>query len=132
MRRTKYVTITSMRISLIAYHICLHNYCHSLRPYSTIKSRDFYLYARDWWKSYQEISSLHASRSGIRIFAEDETGTHRSVCTFVSSVRTGRLIDSPRHAARFVALLPFERRQGVGGRRMEGWQSWHAFLARGR
>jgi len=56
-------------------------------------SRDFYLYARDWWKSYQEISSLHATRSGIKIFAEDETGTHRSVCTFVEAVRTGRLID---------------------------------------
>jgi len=34
------------------------------------------------------------------ILAEDETGTHRSVCTFVEGVRTGRLIDSPRHAAR--------------------------------
>ena len=64
------------------------------------RSRDFYLYARDWWKSYQEISSLHASRNGVKIFAEDETGTHRSVCTFVEGVRTGRLIDSPRHAAR--------------------------------
>ena len=33
---------------------------------------------------------------------------------------------------RFVALIPFERRAGVGGRRIESWQSWHAFLARGR
>ena len=47
-------------------------------------------------------------------------------------MKSGRLIDSPRHAARFVSLIPFERRSGVGGRRVDSWQSWHGFLSRGR
>ncbi|GMH98563.1 hypothetical protein TrVE_jg8441 [Triparma verrucosa] len=95
-------------------------------------ARDFYLYARDWWRSFQEISNEHAIREGVRIFAEDEQGTNRCVCTYVSPVKSGRLIDSPRHAARFVSLIPFERRSGVGGRRVDSWQSWHGFLSRGR
>jgi centrosomal protein CEP76 len=95
-------------------------------------ARDFYLYARDWWRAFQEISPIHAARSGVRNFAEDEVGTNRAVCSYVDPVRCGRLIDSPRHAARFVSLLPFERQAGVGGRRIDSWQSWHAFLSRGR
>ncbi|GMI19107.1 hypothetical protein TeGR_g13034, partial [Tetraparma gracilis] len=95
-------------------------------------ARDFYLYAKDWWRAFQELSPLHATRPGVRIFASDETGTNRSACTYVRPASAGRLVDSPRHAARFVSLLPFERRSGVGGRRVEQWQSWHALLARGR
>ena len=95
-------------------------------------ARNFYLYAVDWWRQFQEISDAHATREGVRIFAEDEQGTNRCVSTFVSPVKVGRLIDSPRHAARFVSLIPFERRSSVGGRRVETWQSWHAFLCKGR
>ena len=54
------------------------------------------------------------------------------MCTYVSPVRAGRLVDSPRHAARFVSLIPFERRAGVCGRRVDSWQSWHSFLSKGR
>jgi len=82
-------------------------------------ARDFYMYAKDWWRGFQEISPIHSNRSGVRIFAEDEIGTNRCVCTYVSPVKVGRLIDSPRHAARFVSLIPFERRSGVGGRRVD-------------
>ncbi|GMH46383.1 hypothetical protein TrRE_jg9568, partial [Triparma retinervis] len=98
----------------------------------TENARNFYLYAVDWWRQYQEISPSHARRQGVRIFAPDESGVSRCVCSYVSPVRAGRMVDSPRHAARFVSLIPFERRAGVGGRRVDTWQSWHTFLAKCR
>ena len=39
----------------------------------------------------------------------------RPVCTFVRVLRAGRLLDTPRHAARFVSLLPRARSEAVGG-----------------
>jgi centrosomal protein CEP76 len=86
----------------------------------------------DWWRQYQEISPAHAKRQGVRIFAPDESGVSRCVCSYVKPVRAGRMVDSPRHAARFVSLIPFERRAGVGGRRVDTWQSWHTFLSKCR
>ncbi|CAM9785873.1 unnamed protein product [Phaeothamnion confervicola] len=94
-------------------------------------ARDFYLYARAFWEQFTEISPVHRGRA-ITIFGVDERGQHRCVTTFVRPARAPRWLDSPRHAARFVSLLPFERRLGVGGRRLETWHSPHAFLARGR
>ena len=46
----------------------------------------------------------------VRLFALDETsGAQRFVCSFLSPLRAGRLLPSPRHAARFVSLIPMER-----------------------
>ena len=85
-------------------------------------ARAFYLYARKWWQDYTAISSRCAGRS-VRLFARDEAGETRCVCTFVSPLAAGRALDSPRHAARFVALLPIERDDSVGGARAETWAS---------
>jgi centrosomal protein CEP76 len=41
-----------------------------------------------------------------------------------------RLIDSPFHAARFVSLIPFQRKEAPGGQKVEIWHSIHSFLAR--
>lgn len=34
---------------------------------------------------------------------------------YLQPMRAGRLLDSPRHAARFVSLLPFEKDEALGG-----------------
>ncbi len=33
----------------------------------------------------------------------------RSVCTYLRPLHSGRLLDTPRHAARFVSLIPLEQ-----------------------
>lgn len=92
-------------------------------------ARSFYLYARRWWQEFTSIDPLLSQRR-VSLFAADEAGAHRSVCSFVSPIDGGRLLASPQHAARFVALFPFERSIGVGGKRNDAWTSLHAFLAR--
>ena len=92
-------------------------------------ARDFYLHARKWWNEFTSISPQCASRP-VRLFARDEAGETRCVCAFVSPLRAGRSLDSPRHAARFVALLPLERASSVGGARAEAWACPFAFVAR--
>ena len=68
----------------------------------------------------------------VKIFAADEGGQHHCVCSFVRPLRSGRLLETPRHAARFVSLIPLERLLTVGGARCEAWQQPLAFVARGR
>lgn len=51
------------------------------------------------------------------MFATNEQGADLPVCTYVQVMRAGRLLDSPRHAARFVSLLPFERDDTLGAGR---------------
>ena len=41
---------------------------------------------------------------------------------------TGRLIDTPREAARFVSLLACEKIAGVGSGKVEQWADPHTFL----
>lgn len=36
----------------------------------------------------------------VKIFAEDERGQHRCVCSFLQPYRRGRMLPTPRHAAR--------------------------------
>jgi centrosomal protein CEP76 len=94
--------------------------------------RQFYQYARAWWTQFSGAGPAHKERP-VKIFALSEHGEHRSVCSFVCPLRPGRcLLDTPRHAARFVSLLPFERAAAVGGGRLEVWHSAHTLLARGR
>lgn len=65
----------------------------------------------------------------VKIYAETEHGRQRSVCCLVRPMRSGRLLDSPRHAARFVSLLPLRRLEGIGETRREVWMSTHTFLS---
>nr|XP_032826957.1 centrosomal protein of 76 kDa [Petromyzon marinus] len=96
------------------------------------KERLFLVYAKQWWREYLQIRPEHNSRL-VKIFAQDENGTNRPVCAYVRLLRAGRLLDSPRQAARFVSLLGYERAQAVGGgARHEMWSSAFAFLCRGK
>ncbi|CAM9178960.1 unnamed protein product [Ectocarpus fasciculatus] len=95
--------------------------------------RDFYLYANAWWKGFSSTSKVLSKRS-VKIFAEDERGQHRCVCSFIEPYRQGRMLPTPRHAARFVSLLPFRPRSAVGEQppaTQRAWNSPHAFLAAG-
>ena len=63
------------------------------------RERLFLVYTKQWWREYLEIRASHSQRL-VKIFAGDERGISRPVCSYVHPLRAGRLLDSPRHAAR--------------------------------
>ena len=77
------------------------------------KERLFLVYAKQWWKEFLQLRPEHSQRL-VKIFAADEAGDSQLVCRYVCPLRAGRLLDSPRHAARFVSLIPFEKTGCVG------------------
>ena len=95
------------------------------------RERLFLVYAKQWWREFLQIRASHSNRL-VKIFAQDECGTNRPVCSFVSPLRAGRLLDSPRQVARFVSLLGYEHSPSVGGGKVEMWSSLHAFLCKGK
>lgn len=106
---------------------------HSLERQRTAeKERLFLVYAKQWWQEFLEIRPAHQSKL-VKIFAQDENGVNRPVCSYVRVLRAGRLLESPRQAARFVSLLAQERAPVVGGGvRQEQWCSMMAFLCRNK
>ena len=55
------------------------------------------------------------------------------MCSYVRVLRAGRLLESPRQAARFVSLLADEKAPLVGGgAKQEQWCSLLAFVCRGK
>lgn len=96
------------------------------------QERLFIVYTKQWWKEYLSIREIHQDRL-VKIFAQDENATNRPVCSFVKPLRAGRLLDSPREAARFVSLIHQEQEPTLGGGgRAEQWTSMHAFLCRNK
>ena len=92
--------------------------------------RLFLVYAKQWWKEYLQIRASHSQRL-VKIFAPDERGISHPVCCYVTPLRAGRLLDTPRHAARFVSLIPYEKRSSVGssGGTCDSWVRAHSFIA---
>lgn len=101
------------------------------RQQAAERERLFLVYSKQWWKEYLQIRTDH-SRRMVKIFAQDEMGRSRSVCSFVRPLRAGRLLDGPRHAARFVSLIPFKKAStsvGAGhGGCGEVWRSLFTLL----
>ncbi|XP_065828302.1 centrosomal protein of 76 kDa-like isoform X2 [Oscarella lobularis] len=98
---------------------------------SAEQQRLFFAYAKQWWREYLQCRPAHASRL-VKVFAQDETGRSRLVCSFLTPLVGGRLIESPRAAARFVSLIEYERTPTVGGdSKPELWASMGAFLSKG-
>ncbi|XP_023185960.1 centrosomal protein of 76 kDa isoform X1 [Xiphophorus maculatus] len=96
------------------------------------KERLFLVYAKQWWREFLEIRPSHQSKL-VKIFAQDENGVNRPVCSYVRVLRAGRLLENPRQAARFVSLLTHERAPVVGGGgKQEQWCTLMAFLCRGK
>ncbi|KAL2083856.1 hypothetical protein ACEWY4_019374 [Coilia grayii] len=96
------------------------------------KDRLFLVYAKQWWREFLDIRPSHQNRL-VKIFAQDENGMNRPVCSYVRVLRGGRLLESPHQAARFVSLLAQERVPGVGsGSYHEQWSTAMAFLCRNK
>lgn len=102
------------------------------RQQSAERERLFLVYSKQWWKEFLQIRAEHGQRM-VKIFAQDEVGRSRSVCSFVRPLRAGRLLDGPRHAARFVSVIPFERSSSSVGAGRGGcgevWSSLHTLLS---
>jgi len=119
--------------------------------------RAFFAVARGWWRDYTEATALTLSSSSpslspsssgkgrpVTLFAVDEAdGGRKLCCCFLSPLRAGRLLPSPRHALRFVSLLPAFNDAGDGagngaggdlrsatGRGGALWPSLHLLAAR--
>ncbi|XP_062501209.1 centrosomal protein of 76 kDa-like isoform X2 [Corticium candelabrum] len=96
------------------------------------RERLFLVYAKQWWKEYLQVRPSHAHRL-VKIFAQDENGINRPVCSYLSPLLAGRLLDNARQAARFVSLFGYERAPTVGGgAKTEQWCSMHAYLSKGK
>ncbi|KAE8598300.1 hypothetical protein XENTR_v10016791 [Xenopus tropicalis] len=96
------------------------------------KERLFLVYAKQWWREYLQIRPSHNSRL-VKIFAQDENWVNRPVCSYIRPLRAGRLLDTPRQAARFVNVLGYERAPTVGGGgKQEQWCTLLAFLCRNK
>ncbi|KAM8966492.1 centrosomal protein of 76 kDa isoform 2-T2 [Pelodytes ibericus] len=96
------------------------------------KERLFLVYAKQWWREYLQIRPSHNTRL-VKIFAQDENWINRPVCSYVRPLRAGRLLDTPRQAARFVNVLGFEKAPVVGGgAKQEQWCTLLAFLCRNK
>ncbi|NXF40518.1 CEP76 protein, partial [Nyctibius bracteatus] len=97
------------------------------------KERLFLVYAKQWWREYLQIRPTHNVRL-VKIFAQDENGVNRPVCSYIRPLRAGRLLDTPRQAARFVSVLGYERAPviGGGGGKPEQWCTLLAFLCRNK
>ena len=92
------------------------------------RDRLFLTYAKQWWKEYVQIRDSHKSRP-VKIFAQDESGVNRVVCSYVQPLQSGRLINSPKMAVRFVSTFSCEKASYIGtGVKVDQWQSLHAFL----
>lgn len=70
----------------------------------TERDRLFLAYSKQWWREYLQIRSTHSNRL-VKIFAQDENSIHRFVCSYVRPLRSGRLLDTPRQAARCVSIF---------------------------
>ncbi|XP_035421225.1 centrosomal protein of 76 kDa isoform X3 [Cygnus atratus] len=97
------------------------------------KERLFLVYAKQWWREYLQIRPTHNTRL-VKIFAQDENGVNRPVCSYIRPLRAGRLLDTPRQAARFVSVLGYERAPviGGGGGKQEQWCTLLAFICRNK
>ncbi|XP_071785511.1 centrosomal protein of 76 kDa-like [Asterias amurensis] len=96
------------------------------------RERLFLVYAKQWWREFLQIRPSHQNRL-VKIFAQDENATNRPVCAFINPLRAGRLLDTPRQAARFVSVMGYEQASAVGGGQpREQWSSMHAFLCKNK
>ena len=94
-------------------------------------SQDFINYTSIWWEDYKNIQPENSSRI-IKIFlpTEDrEFYSYKPAMSLIESYNIGRNINTPYEAARFVSLLPYERRENTNGEKIEIWHTIHSFLA---
>lgn len=82
-------------------------------------------------KNIQTSSCACVELPHYLLYPQDENGVNKPVCSYVRVLQAGRLLESPRHAARFVSLLAYQKAPVVGGgSRQEQWCTLLAFLCR--
>jgi centrosomal protein CEP76 len=54
---------------------------------------------------------------------------YKPATCLIEPISVGRVLNTPYEGARFVSLIPFERRENPGGEKIELWQSTHTFLS---
>jgi centrosomal protein CEP76 len=85
------------------------------------------------WILFIPIYFLKLTFSQVLAYGED--GVQRPVCGYVSPLRMGRLLASPREAAHWMSLLGSKEEQldsaiyGGVGRHTESWGGVHSVLA---
>ena len=95
------------------------------------KNQDFINYSKLWWEDYKSIRPCNATRL-VKIFLPTEDREYyafKPAFCLVDPIEVGREINTPYEAARFVSLIPYERRENPGGEKIELWHSLHTFLA---
>ena len=94
-------------------------------------ARAFYLYAKQWWDGFAKGAGRDLQQREVKLFARDEAGEMRCVCSYVHPLRANRVLDGPHQAARFVSLLPLEKAGSVAGGNADTWHTPLATCARG-
>ena len=80
-------------------------------------ARGFYLYAKTWWDSFAKGPGRDLGARAVKLFARDEAGEMRCVCSYVHPLRANRVLDGPRQRApvRFSHAAAPSRCTAVGG-----------------
>ncbi|KAH9101908.1 hypothetical protein AeMF1_021401 [Aphanomyces euteiches] len=114
--------------------------CHNVRQFLQrqkldhhARQRHLYQACKMWWNDLMQENGASSSIShSIRLFVPDECHQYRLVCSFVTPIQSPYL-STPREAARFVSLLPFERSCALdSGCDTPSWPSLHTFLVLGK
>jgi len=102
------------------------------RKFESEAHQQFLDYAKEWYADFKGIRASHTKRL-VKMFAEtdDRSSIYTPVCSLIYPLIAPKMIDSPLHAARFVALIPFQRLEDFNSERVEIWHSIQAFLSRG-
>mmetsp|Transcript_16697 Transcript_16697/g.23021 ORF Transcript_16697/g.23021 Transcript_16697/m.23021 type:complete len:648 (-) Transcript_16697:166-2109(-) len=86
--------------------------------------------AKLWWRDFAALCPSHRDRL-VKVLARGEDGEQLPVCKFVRPFSGGRLLGTPREAARMVSLLGIQEDSPIGGTAQEAWCNMHTLLTRG-
>jgi hypothetical protein len=82
------------------------------------------------WYSKCRATHPYIEDRRIKLIALDECGRHRMVCNFIGRITPPRMMDGPRHTARFVSLIPFYRSLELIGGNISSWNSSYITLSK--
>ena len=82
------------------------------------------------WYSKCRATHPYIEDRRIKLIALDECGRHRMVCNFIGRITPPRMMDGPRHTARFVSLIPFYRSLELIGGNISSWNSSYITLTK--
>ena len=69
------------------------------------QQRLFLIYSKQWSLEFYQLRPTHRTRP-LPLYPPSEAGAPRLACSYVTPLRTHRLMESPRAALRFCSLIP--------------------------